>query len=178
VKFKGQLAAPRINLDAYRKKLREHMAEVIAQSAMQWLTTVLAEIPIWSGASQATFMPLAQKIGYALSVSPASGNWAHGLFKSRMDRVGLGQSAGHGDVKLDEPPGVYTFEYSTTLPWLIWNEYHNANVDPDPTLFYRVLKEGPYNFQDKGKQAFKDSARDVRLPDLSGCLKITRIRVS
>ena len=38
-----------------------------------------------------------------------------------------------GKLNLNEPPGHYTFTYQTSLPHLIWNEYHNANTDPDPT---------------------------------------------
>ena len=47
----------------------------------------------------------------------------------------------------DKTKGVYTFTYSTTLPWLVWNEYHDANVDPDPTKYpppAKLKKPGPY----------------------------------
>ena len=52
---------------------------MIAQALMAWLEAVLAEIPVWSGASRATFVKLADR-----SATPA--RWtgdrqlAHGLF--------------------------------------------------------------------------------------------------
>ena len=68
-------------------------------------------------------------------------------------------------------------EYRTWLPWLIWNEYHNANVDPDPGLFGRLLKPGPYNFQVKGYEAFKQFSQAVDLPAVSRYVKSVRVKV-
>ena len=62
-----------------------------------------------------------------LSTSPGGRQRCHGF--------GIGQLAGDGSMETDKKKGDYTFTYSTTLPWLIWNEYHNANVEPDPTMY-------------------------------------------
>ena len=49
-------------------------------------------------------------------------------------RIGQGMSESSGSkLSVNEPAGHYTFTYQTTLPWLIWNEFNDANVDPDPT---------------------------------------------
>jgi len=163
MKFTARFSVPRIDVSAYRSALDRHMKEMIGQALLTWLEAVLAEIPVWSGASRATFQKLARAVGYSLPVSPVAVNAAHGLFTSRIDRTGMGQSASAGEMVTDKETGEYTFTYSTTLPWLIWNEYHNANVDPDPSLFYRVIKEGPYNFQAIGARAFLRFADDVDL---------------
>jgi hypothetical protein len=176
MKFTAQFSIPRIDVLAYRNTVDQHMTQMIAQALMLWLEAVLAEIPVWSGASRATFVKLASAIGYSLPVAPAAVDSAHGLFNSRIDRTGMGMASGDGGVVTDKETGEYTFSYSTTLPWLIWNEYHNANVEPDPTLFYRVIKEGPYNFQAVGARAFLRFADSVDLPAVKPYVRAVRVK--
>jgi hypothetical protein len=176
MKFTAQLSMSRLDLSSYRKALDKHMREALAQAIAVWLEAVLAEIPVWSGASRATFVKLASAINYSLPVGPATGNWAHGLFASRVDRTGMGIAASAGEVEANFDNRRYTFSYSTTLPWLIWNEYHNANVEPDPTLFYRVIKEGPYNFQAVGARVFLRFAEGVELPPITPHVRATRVK--
>ena len=176
MKFTTQFSMPRIDVAAYRNALDRHMSDLIAQAVLVWLEAVLAEIPVWSGASRATFVKLASAIGHSLPIAPAAVSAAHGLFTSRINRTGMGQAASDGRVTADKQTGEYSFTYSTTLPWLIWNEYHNANVDPDPSLFYRVLKEGPYNFQVVGARAFLRFADNVDLPSVRPFVRGVRVK--
>ena len=164
MKFTAQLSAARIDVAAYRNALDQHMQHVIAQGLMVWLEAVLAEIPVWSGASRATFTKLARSISYSVPIAPVA-----------VNRTGMGEASGDGGMVTDKRTGEYTFTYSTTLPWLIWNEYHNANVEPDPSLFYRVIKEGPYNFQVVGARAFLRFADNVTLPPVGP--HVCRVRV-
>ena len=175
MKFTAQFSIPRIDVSAYRSALDRHMKEAIAQALMTWLEAVLAEIPVWSGASRATFVKLASAIGYSLPVAPAAVNAAHGLFTSRIDRTGMGQASSDGQMVTDKATGEYSFTYSTTLPWLIWNEYHNANVESDPSLFYRVIKEGPYNFRAVGARAFLRFADNVDLPSVKPYVRAEQV---
>jgi hypothetical protein len=165
MKFTRAFALPSINLSAYKKELHRKMSEAIAQGTMEWLDAVLREIPVWSGASKATFLKLAQEIDYGLDIAPVA-----------SDRTGQGMSQSDGEVVTDINKGLYTFQYGTTLPWLIWNEYHNANVEPDPTLFYRVWKEGPYMFQVKGADAFERFAETVKLPPVAPFVRRRRMK--
>lgn len=165
MRFKRTFALPSINLAAYRKELHRTMSEAVAQATMEWLEAVLAEIPVWSGASRATFIKLASEINYGVDIAPVA-----------MDRTAQGVAQSDGKVVADINKGLYTFQYGTTLPWLIWNEYHNANVEPDPTLFYRVWKEGPYRFQIKGADAFQQFAERVRLPKVAPFIKMRRVK--
>jgi hypothetical protein len=158
MKFTAQFSIPRIDVAAYRNALDSHMKAAVAQGLMEWLEAVLAEIPVWSGASRATLVKLAQQIGYGLPIAPAA--TATG---ERIDRTWMGMAQSDGTLTADKEAGAYTFTYSTSLPWLIWNEYHNANVEPDPTLFYRLIEPGPYNFQVTGARAFLRFAENVRL---------------
>lgn len=171
MKFTSQFSIPRIDVAAYRNALDGHMKHAIAQALTEWLEAVLAEIPVWSGASRATFVKLAQQIGYGLPVAPAA--TATG---ERIDRTWMGTAQGDGKLTADKETGEYTFTYTTTLPWLIWNEYHNANVEPDPTLFHRLIEPGPYNFQVVGANAFLRFAENVDLPKVKPHVRVVRVK--
>ena len=166
MKFTASLAVPTLDLAGYRKALHAHMQEALAQLIVTWLTAVLEEIPVWSGASRATFIPLATRISYGVPVVPRV-----------ISRIGTGIASSAGDLEIDAEKGRYAFEYRTWLPWLVWNEYHNANVDPDPGLLGKLLKPGPYNFQVKGYEAFKRLSQSVDLPAVAPHVTSTRIKV-
>jgi hypothetical protein len=159
MKFKGSFKAPKLRVKAYQKVLHDYLAEVIAKAAFEWLGAVLPHVPVWSGASAATFLPLARRVGYQLTIQP--------LLYARRSRVDLGLSHANADMSVATDGSRATFTYSTTLAHLIWNEYHNANVDPDPTKWpppNELVEPGPYHFQDAGAKKFKQFADDVMLP--------------
>ena len=165
MKFTAQFSIPRIDVAAYQSALHAHMSDVIGQALLIWLEAVLAEIPVWSGAERATFKKLADSISYSIPIAPTV-----------MDRTARGEASGDGGVTASKETGEYSFSYSTTLPWLIWNEYHNANVEPDPTLFGRLTKPGPYNFQAVGARAFLAFADKVDLLPVAPYVKAERVK--
>lgn len=167
MRFKATFRRPKINLDRYKKDLDKHMREMLALGLAAWLEVVTAEVPVWSGASRATFMKIAGEIGYPVTVSGGT---------APEDRTGIGEAASKGVLVADIGSGEYTFTYGTTLPWLIWNEYHNANIDPDPTLFGRLKKPGPYHFQVKGAAAFLHETRQMGLPSLAPYVRSASVR--
>jgi hypothetical protein len=168
MKVTATFRAPRINLSKYKKALHDELASAITHAAFEWLGATTAIIPVWSGASLATFLPLATEIGFNVSIAPVP---------TAPNRVSLGLSHGEGSLNMDADKGTYTFKYSTTLSHLIWNEFNNANVFPDPTLFGKLHEPGPYHFQQKGLNAFRQYAQHVRLPGLGGCITAKVIRV-
>ena len=161
MKFTGTMRSFRIDKQAYKDRLHEWLSNRVTHAAFLWLNAVLSEIPVWSGASHATFLHLARAVGYQLAVQPRV-----------ISRQSYGQSHGDGEVEADPVKGQYTFRYSTTLPHLIYNEEFNANATPDATLFYRLIKPGPYRFQQRGVKAFEEYAKTVRLPNPFNSLKI------
>jgi hypothetical protein len=163
MKFTGTLRAPRIDLDKYRRVLDKHLREAIAQALTEWLeATVMAEVPVWSGASRATFLALARNIEYNIPIFPVA-----------PSRISRGVSESSGSLEADEMKGRYVFTYQTTLPWLIINEYFDATQ-----WGFHLKKPGPYDFQKKGAAAFRRFAENVRLPNPFECLKPpTKIKV-
>lgn len=155
MRFTGELRRIGLDLTKYRKTLDRHLRNEIEEAARQWLRAVLIHIPIWSGASVATFHRLASQVQMSdrTRVPPKDG------VKSRAD---LGESRSEGEFKTDGD--FYRFEYATTLRHLVYNEFNNANSVPDPGLFAQLINPGPYRFQAAGQVAFREYARTVRLP--------------
>lgn len=156
MKFKARFGMPRLDLTGYRREVEDTLTEAVQDGAERWLEAALSRVPVWSAASHATFLKLASAIRYTLPIEPAA-----------VDRRHIGQSRSEGGLDIDARKGRYTFFYTTSLAWLIWNEYHNANVTPDPTLIHRLRDPGPYRFQMAAQEAFQRFAQSVRLPRVS-----------
>lgn len=168
-KWKCRFQQPRVDLRGYREELAKILREAIVQAAFQWLNAATAEIPTWSGASQATFLRLARDVGYVHTITPEVSS-----------RIAEGFSKSEGGIRIDSSSnGKVSFFYATTLEHLVYNEYNNANISPDPTLFGQLRKPGPYNFQALAEDAFRRAAVSTVLPDPRRFIKIkNRIRVS
>lgn len=163
---------PRVNFDRFRQTLHEKLSESLAQATAAWLHATATEIvPVWSAASRATFSPLASHVGYVLSLAPAA---------NAPNRIELGIANGTGTFETDASQGIYRFSYSTTLPHLIVNEYHNANtfINPETGQPYFHLKHpGPYHFQEAGQRAFQQVAANIVLPGWGSILELVPIHV-
>lgn len=168
MKFHGTFRSPSLDLSSYLDRLHKELTEAIQGAAREWLHATVTEIPVWSGASVATFLKLSQQVAFPLGVSPVTG---------APNRISLGQGKSFGAVEMNRQTGKYTFQYSTTLAHLIYNEFNNANITPDPTLFAQLHNPGPYNFQAKGADAFDRVAGRVKLPNPSGFITVRNIQV-
>ncbi len=173
MKLTANFQVPRVDMAKFRQALHEQLGEVLARAAVAWIHVAATEtIPVWSGASRGTFSPLAAHVGYVLSLSPVAG---------APDRVALGQGLGEATFDLGSAdPGKYTFSYATTLPWLIVNEYYNANsfINPKTGMPYFHLKNpGPYHFQEKAEAAFRREAKEARLPGWVSIITVTHLSV-
>ena len=166
MKLNANFRVPRYSLERYQQLLKDQLGQAIADAAAEWLGATVSLIPVWSGASRGTFRPLASKIGLQILILP----------RAFVERIGFGESNATGEVTIDPSAGRFTFTYATTLAHLIYNEFSNANVTPDPTLFARLLHPGPYRFQAAGEKAFREFSRSVRLPDPSPALIIRTVR--
>lgn len=166
MQFSGAIVIPKLNLSAYREALHRRLTEAIQNAAREWLHATVVEVPVWSGASVATFLKLAAAVAFPLGVSPVTG---------APNRVSLGFGASTGELLTDKDAGKYTFTYGTSLAHLIYNEFNNANTSPDPTLRSHLLTPGPYNFQAKGKDAFDRVS--VTLPPVGGFITTKSVKV-
>jgi len=174
MRFKANFQVPKVNLSRFQEAMHTRLSENLAQAGMVWLeATAEGRVPVWSGASRATFSPLASYVGYVLSLAPLN---------SAPNRVQLGIDNGKATFEAGtQNPAVYSFSYSTTLPHLIVNEYHNANTFINPATgepYFHLTWPGPYDFQGKGKRSFqKFAANEVRLPGWASILDVTSLSV-
>lgn len=142
LRYKGVFNVPRVNARKYETALRAEMLEAVTEAAVAWLRVVTEIVPMWSGASLGTFLRLAREASFQLSISPAS---------NAPNRISLGESKSDGEIVANG--SQVFFRYTTDLEHLIYNEFNNANVKPDPGLFARLLKPGPYGFQSPAEAA-------------------------
>ena len=177
-KFTARFKQVEINLSSWEKGLSDALTKGIKKAAIVWLNaTVLLVVPIWSGASRATFLKLARAVSFPLTITgiqarSSNNPWAKG------PSIGFQQS--EGKLNTDRlKDGIATFTYETSLFHLVFNEYNNANENPEAgRLFARLKEPGPYNFQKIGQDAFEDYARSaVALPSPFKSLKFKSLRV-
>jgi len=172
MRLTGTFQIPRVNLGRFRQALHVRLSEALAQASMKWLeATAEATVPVWSGASRATFSPLASYISYALSLTPVG---------TAPNRIELGVATGKGAFDVDDSQGIYSFTYSTTLPHLIVNEYSDANsfINPETGVpYFHLRNPGPYHFQEKGERAFRQYASTTELPGWGSILDVVTLRV-
>lgn len=165
MKLSATFRAPRLDLAAYERTLRDHMTEVVSRAAFEWLDRVKDMIPVWSGASRATLLILARKIEFEIAISPVVAS-----------RVTLGLNNAEGNLHL-EGPAQFSFSYSTTLEHLVYNEYNNANlIRLNGKQIFHLTNPGPYNFQGAGIAAFQQYAATVTLPSPYTALKSVLIK--
>jgi len=145
----------RLNLEGYRQALHELLSDSIAHAAANYAFLAETKIPVWSGASLATFLPLARRVGFALSVNPVT-----------RSRIPLGERSGSADFVADKDTSEYRFTYATNLSHLVYNEANNANSPKHPSVFYRLLNPGPYRFLPQAAQEFSQFASQVALPSV------------
>jgi hypothetical protein len=87
--------------------------------------------------------------------------------------LGPTYGAANSQGRLTAWGGAYMAEYSTTLWHLIYNEYNNANANPEEARIYsRLIQPGPYSFQEKANAAFLEATKFVKLPSPWGCLTL------
>ena len=167
MKVKATFKVPTLNFDRFKNKVHQELSDAIAYGAFEWINAAVSKIPVWSGASHATFLQLAKAIGFHLSINPVAA----------IKDTNLGIEYGFGDFTTDMSTGKYSFEYATTLEHLIFNEYQNANGGADPNVFYRLKDPGPYGFQEFANEAFKKAVAEVHLPSFLPYLKMKTYRV-
>jgi len=153
MRFKFEYSTLHLSPIVWKRQLNKELRAALIEGGTLWMNAALTRIPVWSGASHGTFLKLAAKLGYQMSVGGAG--------------FGGGPSYGeaHSSAKLTVYAGAYILEYNTNLWHLIYNEYNDANAHPEAgRLFAKLHRPGPYKFQDSAGEEFKQFAKTVRLP--------------
>lgn len=180
MKFSASFEKIQVDVVSYQRALDKTLREALAHGMYEYLNAVLSVIPVWSGASRATFLQLARTISMSIPISPVA--WTNSSKNKNnangLNRISLGERCGTGKLIINSAKGEYAFEYTNDLHYLTYNEEHNANTERgDPKVFSTLKNPGPYHFQAKGAAAFVDAVKETRLPSPWNYIKRTRLRV-
>ena len=165
----GNFQIPAIDVAKFKSALHKTLSEALTVGTKAYLETVVPlvsteGVPVWSGASRATFARLASYVEYAINWTPVP---------KAPDRISLGLDTGTATFDTGQTKeGVYTFTYLTDLPHLIVNEYHDATQ-----WGFHLTHPGPYRFQEKGKDAFEAATSDIELPSWESFLDTRQMNV-
>ena len=118
-----------------------------------WVTEFLKIVPVWSGQSVGTILPLAEILSRPVPIDAPKGH-APGNES--------GKGAAQSSATLSGGNGKWFITYETALKHLIINEQLDATV-----FGFHLKKPGPYNFQERAGQAFIEAAKEARLPDMT-----------
>lgn len=165
-KIRAKLQAPSFNYTIYVTQLESRARDLLSRAMLEYITTFQQIVPVWSGASHATLTRLAQLISAPLAITPSP--------TSFFDGKGYGSS--RGDAYYDDSGGEYVFTFETNLPHLVYNEFNDANSNPDPGLRGKLLQPGPYNFIGQTNQAVRVVLRQFVPPDLNTMITKKRVR--
>jgi len=148
MRLKLTIEMAQFNKSAYVQLFESWLHQQLSRLAARYLLATAVDLiagqtgayRVWSGASAASFLHLANEIHSTIPIS-----------KGNATGIAYGKRFSDGGIEIDK--GVGRFFYSTDLPHLVYNEYHNANTDPDRALFSQLKNPGPYGFQKAGTRA-------------------------
>lgn len=137
-KFSGSLALATLDLQPLLASLDEKLKEILIEGTKEWVRTVSAILPNWSGESRASLRPIADLVGIPIFASAVQG---------APDRVSLGQSEGTGELITEG--GIYAFAWKSRVFHLAYNELNDAN-----SVGFHLKNPGPYLSQRQAQQSF------------------------
>ena len=148
MKLVGTFKVPKI-APSYLKELHERLTHTLTEATKAYLNTIVSIVPVWGGASRATFSPLASHVEMTLAIFPVA--------QVNTIELGIGEST----AEFIAGPSEYSFTYNTALPHLNINEYYDANQ-----WGLHLKQPGPYGFQEQGKAAFEAVVSEFEWPEL------------
>jgi hypothetical protein len=153
MKLTGFFAELNFSTAAAEKAITEEVERQVFRAWDAWLTEFIRIVPVWSGASVGTILPVAEKIGRSVSINAPQG-------QAPGNRSSAGAAA--SSATLVSKPGLVTIEYRTALMHLLINNAIDARV-----FGFKLKKPGPYNFDEACGNKFLEVIREARLPDLT-----------
>lgn len=134
----GTLAGLTLDLNSLLKELDGRCQSIVRSGAVEWVRTVAAIVPNWSGMSRASLKPIADLVGVPLFVTVVPG---------APDRRAEGES--QGEAKFETDKNIYVFEWRSTVFHFVYNESNNANL-----VGFHLRNPGPYQSQRQAAEAF------------------------
>jgi hypothetical protein len=153
MRLKGFFAELNIASSAAAKAIDNQVKLDLFRAWDAWVSEFIRIVPVWSGQSVGTILPLAEILSRPVVIDAPQGS-APGNQSSR--------GAAESSATLSGGRGRWFIEYQTSLKHLIINEQIDATV-----FGFHLKRPGPYNFQEQAANAFIAAAKEARLPDLT-----------
>ena len=153
MKLTGFFAEVNFSKAAAEKAIMEEVERQVFRAWDAWITEFIRIVPVWSGASVGTILPVAEMIGRNVTINAPQG---HAPGNRSSDGVAA------STANLTKQRGLVTIEYRTALMHLLINNAIDARV-----FGFKLKKPGPYNLDEQCANAFLAAIKEARLPDLS-----------
>lgn len=137
----GRLGLVVLDVSALTASLDKELTQILVEGTVEWVRTVSAIIPNWSGESRASLQKIADLVDVPIFAGAVSG---------APDRTQKGFAEGEGDLILnDKGDGVYAFVWHSNVFHLAFNESNNANQ-----YGFHLRNPGPYHSMRQAQQSF------------------------
>ncbi len=153
MKLTGFFAELNFSSAAAERAITDEVERQVFRAWDAWVTEFIRIVPVWTGASVGTILPVAEKIGRSVSIAAPQGT-APGNRSS--------EGAAASTATLVRRNGIVTIEYRTALMHLLVNNAIDARV-----FGFKLKKPGPYNLDKACANAFLEAIHEARLPDLT-----------
>lgn len=110
------------------------------------MTTILAEVPVYSGESRASLAKAAELVGVPIFITPV---------RDAPNKVASGRAKGDASLKITR--SQYSFSIETNVIQLQINDIINVNTAYPQ--YFRLRQPGPYRLGQKGAAAFEAEVR-------------------
>lgn len=134
----SDLALLQLDSASLLEALDENLHKILVEGTVEWVRTVAAILPNWSGESRASLKPIADLVNVPIFVTTVPG---------APNRQAQGLAAGFAELRTTD--GIYTFEWRSDVFHLAYNEANNANL-----VGFHLRNPGPYNSQRQAEQSF------------------------
>ena len=153
MKFLSSLKGFVLNAKAFFGSSDAKMRLSTEEAARIWLGVAIPAVPVWSGASRATFQHLADAVGVPVPIDTAP---------NAPNRVAIGRLNSRGGIERDGN-GKWRFYYENNLRYLAANETRSVSVG-EYGVKWGLLEPTPYNYREAARKAVEAYAKTVTLP--------------
>lgn len=137
-KITASFAELKFDVRAAERALDKQCKDILIEGTREWVRTVAAIVPNWSGMSRASLKPIADLVDVPLFASNVAG---------APNRVARGESL--GEAKLETRNFRYFFFWRSRVFHFVYNESNNANA-----IGFRLRNPGPYHSMRQAQQSF------------------------
>jgi hypothetical protein len=162
-----------LDMPKIKQRLFHEMIKINQKATRVWLTEAVfgTPIPLWSGASRASFSKLASQVGMYIPSGPR----VSGCPFPRGHAFGMKFDRGT-KVELEKGKFLVGFTFATRLPHLLYNESSGPNPGPYPAPWSRNVRFTPYHFANRAMRTWKRYAKRQKLPNPFQWMEVKRIR--